>query len=312
SHRSAQGDITICPRSAANGNGRLGGGMMFARKHMNIDTLELLQLTSNRLIGQSVAILGIKGSGKSNTAAVLMEELLDAGIPVTIVDIAGEYHSLKANYPHITVIGRSIYGDVVEIPLTRENTEQVAATAYTNGSSVVIDVSGVYEEDSRDQLLAIYFGTVWRQALQRRIPAVIFLEEAHNYIPQRGRTGVRDLFTRIAAEGRQWGLSLVIVSQRSARIDKDVLTQADIAFMHKVRHPTDMKLYTDIIPRQARWVRERVNGLKAGEALVLVGDQVLRCQMRLRHTQHVGATPTMKNLPQQLPLFDLWQEGRES
>lgn len=272
---------------------------------MFIDTHGILNfLTANDFIGQSVAVLGIKGSGKSNTAAVLMEELLAAGMPILVIDIAGEYYTLRDEFEQVTVIGRSIETEV-QIAITRNNVYQIAGTAYKNGRSVVLDVSGLPSE-ARFDILEQYFAEVWQLSATLRIPLVIFLEEAHNWMPQVGRTPLKDTLIDIAAEGRKRGLTLVQIGQRSTRITKDTLTQADIAFLHKVRHPADMKIYEGLIPRPRRWVKERVNALKSGEALVLVRDKVLRCQMRLRRTQHVGSTPTVADIPaQQMSLLEL-------
>lgn len=52
-----------------------------------MDIASGVQLDINAFIGKSVALLGITGSGKTNTAAVLIEELLGQGLPMTIVDI---------------------------------------------------------------------------------------------------------------------------------------------------------------------------------------------------------------------------------
>lgn len=285
--------------------------------NMQLDTIGMLEIPAASLIGQSVAILGIKGSGKSNTAAVLMEELLAAGIPICVVDIAGEYHTLKEKFENISVVGKSLKADI-DVPLSPDNARDIAEKIYTNGFSSVVDISGLRSAPSkresgdvtvyREDLLEPFFDEIWHLAARLEIPTVIFLEEAHNWIPQsRGSTpSLRNLFVDIAAEGRKRGLSLIMIGQRSARIHKDTLTQADIAFLHRVRHPTDLKVYTDMIPRAPRWVRDRVYKLKNGEALVLHNDQVLRPQMRLRVTRHVGSTPTMANIPQsaQLSLLD--------
>ena len=286
--------------------------------NMQIDVFGILELPAAAIIGQSVAILGIKGSGKSNTAAVLMEELLAAGIPICVVDIAGEYFTLKEKFEHVSVIGKSLKADV-DVPLELENARDLADKIYTNGLATVLDMSGlrsappkrdrddvvVYRED----LLEPFFDEIWHLAARLEIPMVIFLEEAHNWIPQgRGATPtLRDLFIDIAAEGRKRGLSLIMIGQRSARIHKDTLTQADIAFLHRVRHPIDVKVYIEMVPRPSRWVRDRVHKLKNGEALVLHNDQVLRPQVRMRVTRHPGSTPTVANIPQsnQLSLLDL-------
>ncbi len=270
---------------------------------MNIDIDGIVKLTANDLIGQSVAVLGIKGSGKSNTAAVLMEELLNKGVPICVIDIAGEYHTLKDKY-ELFVIGNSIETDV-DVKVTFDNARKIARRAYKSGTSIVFDVSA-YMPEERERLLQRYFLEVWKLAIIERIPLIIFLEEAHNWIPQRGKTEVKRIFVDIAAEGRKRGLSLVLIGQRSARIDKDTLSQADIAFLHKVRHPIDMKVYVDLIPRKRVWIREKVNILKQGEALILLGDRVLRSRIRLRRTRHVGFTPTTEDIPEkQLSLFNL-------
>ena len=47
---------------------------------MNVDIDGILQVTAENMIGQSVSVLGIKGSGKSNTAAVLLDLLNNGGI----------------------------------------------------------------------------------------------------------------------------------------------------------------------------------------------------------------------------------------
>ncbi len=53
-----------------------------------------LNLDLEEIIGQCIGILGIRGSGKSNTAGVIFEELLRNNYHLTIVDIDGDYFGL--------------------------------------------------------------------------------------------------------------------------------------------------------------------------------------------------------------------------
>jgi hypothetical protein len=101
----------------------------------------------------------------------------------------------------------------------------------------------------------------------------------------------------IATEGRKWGLSMVVIGQRSSRIDKDVLTQCDICFLHSVTHPSDMQVYIDLIPRKKAWVQDKVSKLNVGQALILQGQNVVAHQIRMRQTRHVGYTPGLDDLP---------------
>jgi len=276
---------------------------------LNLETSEIWQITPDDLIGNSIAILGINGSGKSNSAAVLMEEALASGIPIIVIDIAGEYHTLRERYDHVTVIGRSLNAKFCEVDLLVdiENVCDVATKVYANAVSVVFDMSGIKQVD-RFMLLNYFLTTIWELSAQLRIPTMIFLEEAHNWIPQQGRTSATDVVIDMACEGRKRGISLVMIGQRSARIDKDTLTQAKIGILHRVNHPLDMKVYIDMIPRPPRYVRDTVYKLRDGEVIVLYKEKVLRVQMRRRHTRHPGATPTMDMIPaksKQLSLLDL-------
>lgn len=284
---------------------------------MNIDEFKQLPLTVESFLGQSVAVLGIKGSGKSNTAAVLAEELLAAGVPLCIVDVAGEYHGLKEKY-QLHSVGRSHSPEKLDALISPVQAAEVARNSYERAASVVLDVSA-YSRAERESFLWFYMNAIWELAPSRRYPYIILLEEAHNYIPQSGQTGVTELLVDIACEGRKCGLGIIMVAQRSARVDKNVLSQADIAFLHRVRHPADLDVYYKIIPRPRPKVKDMVNRLKIGDALVLFGEEVQRHHIRLRHTSHGGYTPTMDDLPagrgvqsvnelvvvEQLPLFGL-------
>ena len=79
----------------------------------------------------------------------------------------------------------------------------------------------------------------------------------------------------MAKRGRKRGLNPILVSQRTASVDKNILTQTDVLFLHKVRHKWDMATYQDLIPRKPIEVRKMVNKLKVGQALVLQDDMLL-------------------------------------
>jgi hypothetical protein len=260
---------------------------------LSIDNINELQLQTQTLVGRSVAVLGITGSGKTNTAAVLIEELLSKGLPLTIVDIEGEYWGLKERF-EILVAGHSPH---VELEIGPENADQLAEISVKRSISVILDLSDFTQEDAYVFLLH-YFSSLWTACSLTKQPYQIVLEEAHEFIPQGIRTPLKQILTRIALRGRKRGLGIILISQRSAKVEKDVLTQASLLFLHKVVHPIDLKVYKDLIPLPTSQVEDMVRRLQLGEAIVINNHQVSIVKVRLRHTFHAGSTPTLSPVAQ--------------
>jgi uncharacterized protein len=255
---------------------------------LHIDNKNTLQISTQTLVGKSVAVLGITGSGKSNTAGVLIEELLSNGLPLTIIDIEGEYWGLKESF-EVLVAGRSEHA---ELEVSVKGAGKLAEISVLRGISVILDLSDFSQEEAYAFLLE-YFRSIWAVSTATRRPYQIVLEEAHEFIPQGINTPLKQILTRIALRGRKRGLGIILISQRSAKVEKDVLTQASLLFLHKVIHPIDLRVYKGLIPLPASEVEDLVRQLHPGEAIILFNDQTSVIQIRLRHTFHVGSTPTL-------------------
>jgi energy-coupling factor transporter ATP-binding protein EcfA2 len=261
---------------------------------MNIDLGGKLALEPRHLVGESVTILGLKGSGKSTTAAVLVEEIIES-VPLTIIDPEGEYWGLKQRY-QLLIAG---CGDGVELQISAETAPALAEFSHKNGLSIILDLSG-FDLVEAASLLRAYLGKLWEVQFKDPKPRFILLEEAFEFIPQQGDSPVKELLTRIALRGRKRGLGLIVVNQRSSNISKNVLTQAGMYLLHRVAHNADMTIYKDLIPLPPKEVEERVRGLQPGQALFVRGVNVETVTIRPRHTFHGGATPELNagNAPQ--------------
>lgn len=255
---------------------------------LDLDVRSQVQIPLRAIIGESIAVLGIKGSGKTNTAAVIIEELLEHGLPLTIVDIEGEYWGLKEKFD-VFVIGRSTN---VDVPAGVAQAAHFAEFSLKNSVSLILDLSDFDPEEMHEFLLN-YFTALWRIAFAVRKPYQVVLEEAHEFVPQMARTPLKEILSRIALRGRKRGLGVISVSQRSAKVEKDILTQAAILFLHRVVHPIDLKVYQEILPLPPREVEMSATNLRAGQALVMVDNVVQAVQIRKRHTFHAGATPEL-------------------
>ena len=256
---------------------------------LQIDTTNTLKLEANDLVGQRIAILGISGSGKTNTAAVIIEEELTNGIPLSIVDVEGEYWGLKERYD-VLVVGS---GANVDIDVAPAGAAAVAEFAARHRLTVVLDLSSFKIDEAFDFLLA-YCEKLWEVTSALRQPYGLVVEEASEFIPQSSSTPLKNILKTIASRGRKKGLSLVVVNQRATTLEKNVLTQATLLFLHRVTYPSDIKVYQDIIPLPARQVEEMVYALGPGQAIALWKHEVKTVQIRLRHTFHAGATPNLE------------------
>jgi hypothetical protein len=105
-------------------------------------------------------------------------------------------------------------------------------------------------------------------------PWVLVLEEAHNYArptradEDRGHRLSRLSFERIAKEGRKFGFSLIIASQRPSEISATIISQCANFISHRLQNPDDIEHFRRIIPIQARRLLDQVTILASGEAIV--------------------------------------------
>ncbi len=256
-----------------------------------LDISRDLNLDLEEIIGQCVAILGIRGSGKSNTAGVIFEELLRHRYPMSIVDIEGEYFGLKEKY-EVLVVGT---GDGVEIEIDADCAAEIAQVSMEKNVPVVLDLSG-FLSDERTELLKAYLSSLWNLAGTLRRPYIIGIEEAHEFIPQGVKHDLKELIARIALRGRKRGLGGIIVSQRSAKVDKDVLSQAGMLFLHRVVHEVDMRVYSELLPWRKSEAKEIVNALDTGDCIYVNGDRILPIYVRERETFHAGFTPSLESV----------------
>ena len=105
-------------------------------------------------------------------------------------------------------------------------------------------------------------------------PWVLVLEEAHNYArplradEERGQTLSRLAFERIAKEGRKFGMSLIIASQRPSEVSQTIISQCANFISHRLQNPDDIDHFRRIIPMQARRLLDQVTILASGETIV--------------------------------------------
>ena len=105
------------------------------------------------------------------------------------------------------------------------------------------------------------------------LPVVLVLEEAQNYIQQprhaEEESIARVVFERIAREGRKYGLSLVVASQRPSELSKTVLSQCSSFIVHRLQNPEDLRYFKEIVPGIYGPMLDQIPALAPQTALVL-------------------------------------------
>lgn len=242
-------------------------------------------------------ILAKKGAGKSNAAVTIAEKMYAAGVPWVAIDPKGDWWGIRSSadgkgpgLPIIVFGGR--HGD---IPLESTAGAFLADLVLAERVTCVLDVSEFSRAETRRFLLA-FADRLYRQADAE--PLHLFLEEAHEYLPQMVRGDDAPLvgaWQRIVKQGRFKGLGVTLISQRSAAVNKDVLTQVDTLMMMRTTSPQDraaVKAWIDVHADSADVLAE-LPSLAAGEAWIWNPDGfgLKKATFYRRSTFDSGATP---------------------
>jgi len=124
----------------------------------------------------------------------------------------------------------------------------------------------------------LYDVQFWLRA-EKRTPFCLVCDEAHLYLPVReGADAVERqalaAFERIAKEGRKYGVSLLVVSQRPADVSRTILSQCNNFLVLRLTNDSDQSVVKKLMPDSMAGLAEILPLLDVGEALLL-GDAVL-------------------------------------
>lgn len=159
---------------------------------------------------------------------------------------------------------------------------------YLNKSNVtIVDLSGIPFE-----VLSITVSLVSRlifdfcfhysklrhaQGKLNDMPVMLVCEEAHNYVPRHNDVAYRasrKSLERIAKEGRKYGLSLMVVSQRPSEVSETIFAQCNNFLSLRLTNDADQSYVRRLFPDNSSAITEILPNLAPGECVV-VGDAVL-------------------------------------
>ena len=158
------------------------------------------------------------------------------------------------------------------------------------GQGTIINLKGI-SPDVQEMVVARMAKKLFlARKLNRIPPMMLVVEEAHNFCPQQGGAMTLSVLRTIASEGRKFGLGLTVVSQRPAKIDKNVLSQCNTQIILKVTNANDVAAISQSIEGFVEGMDEEMQRLPVGTAIVTgAGIQFpLFIEIRPRESKHGG------------------------
>ncbi len=173
---------------------------------------------------------------------------------------------------------------------------------FEPGRCTVIQLN---EVDRREQQVIV--ATLLRRVYQARIdttkkkvsrgdknyipfPVFCLLEEAHNYAPANADAVSSEALKTILSEGRKFGVSIGLISQRPGKLDSDVLSQCMTQCIMRITNPIDQNRIAESVESVGRDLLKELPALSKGQVIVSgasVNTPVL-LRVRARVTTHGG------------------------
>jgi hypothetical protein len=187
---------------------------------------------------------------------------------------------------------------------------------FEGGKISVIDISHYARASSGWSVRSMVIGLLCRKIFQSRLTARkaeeieaitgerhksspmawIMIDEAHQFVPAEGQTAASEPLLTLIKEGREPGISLLLITQIPNKLHSDALAQSDIVISHHLTSEADMKALRGIMQTYAmKDIEEYMASLprKKGVALVLDdnSERIYTIQVRPRLSWHAGGSP---------------------
>lgn len=182
-----------------------------------------------------------------------------------------------------------------------------------NSNVTIIDLGGIPFEAlsitvSLISRMLFEFGFYFKKKLNESVdcetPILLLYEEAHKYVPKIDLVKYRSSKTaieRIAKEGRKYGVTLGIVSQRPSEVSETIFSQCNTFIAMRLTNPDDQNYVKKLLPDTMGNMTEMLPSLKAGDAL-LVGESI--AIPSLVHLNECSPSPKSSDIK----YIEVWKE----
>ncbi len=228
-------------------------------------------------VTQTFGLLAKRRAGKSYTMRRMAEQLLKIGQQVVLVDPKGDQWGIRSasdgkspGYP-IIILG----GERADVPLEVNSGEIVAKLVVEERVSILIDLS-LFRKHEVATFMTAFLENLYRLKAKEiyRTPMMLVIDEADAIAPQKPQKGEERMLGAaedIVRRGGQRGIGCILVTQRAAVLNKNVLTQVQILIALRTIAPQDldaMKAWIDVhgTIEQQKTLMESLPSLPIGDA----------------------------------------------
>ncbi|MEA5070318.1 MAG: anti-phage-associated helicase HerA [Petrimonas sp.] len=142
------------------------------------------------------------------------------------------------------------------------------------------------------------------ERINNDIPILLVFEEAHKYVPNSELSKFRaskNSIERIAKEGRKYGVTLLLASQRPSEISETIFSQCNNFIAMRLTNPNDQNYVKKLLPDTLGNIIDELPSLRAGEALLLGESVVLPSIVQI---EKCDLAPSSNDIP----YWNLWKE----
>ena len=275
----------------------------------------LLQARSKNRIAESIGKLTVDApipyllSDLTNIIQTEMGKLDKATNSAPFMRLKGKIEELKADPRYNFMFSGMLVGDTMA-----DFVGKIFRLPSGGKPISIIDVSGV-PSDITSTVVAVLSRLVFDYAIWSRNepqrPILLVCEEAHRYIPSdrvSKSSAVRSILERIAKEGRKYGVSLGLITQRPSDLAEGVLSQCGTIISMRLNNDRDQAFVRAAMPEGARGFLDSIPALRNRECIICGEGVSIPIRVALDNLEEE------KRPASEDPLFSvLWQEtGGES
>ena len=266
----------------------------------------------NKILGENrVIVSDIAGT----TRDAIDSEFQNEFGKYVFIDTAGIRRKSKVNDKRLNFL----LGEITEDVTFEDTLKHLIAYEETKHSNItIIDLSGVPFDVlsitvSLISRIIFEYGYFYKrlrcskngeERINNDVPILLVYEEAHKYVPNSDLAKYRSSkhsIERIAKEGRKYGVSLLLASQRPSEISETIFSQCNNFLAMRLTNPNDQNYVKRLLPDTLGNLIDKMPTLKAGEC-ILIGESVILPS--IVQIDRCSPEPSSNDIP----YWKLWKE----